>query len=259
MKKLFNNIFKTIGFTLLLILVIGLVNFSILATPQKMFPNSLDMGRYKIYADIPISVDIIQKIIESEEKISQSEIFDSSFAVNIFICKNSDLYSMFPWLTGMGTLSSGLTISAVNNIFLNLTRIEQLQIFSDPRIEYSHLNGEFRQILAHEFTHQIITDRIGFWEARKFPRWKTEGYCEYNSTITNIRTDSNYKFIERCTDYFEKGLYGANQHSKFYYKSQIMVEYLFEIEGINFDEFASAKIDINNTMRKLKKWYELNG
>ncbi len=247
---------KAFGFLVLILISIELIHFSILATPQKMFSYSLDLGRLKIYSDIHISLDLIQKIIDADERVSQSELYDSSLYANIFICSDPSLYAIFPILTGMSTISSGLTITVVNNVFLNLTRINLLESGSHLRISYSHLNGDFSQILAHELTHQLITDKIGFWEARKFPRWKAEGYCEYNSTIAKIRKDSSYNFAERCSDYFDYGLYGVNKHSKFYYKSQLMVEYLFEVEGISFTEFSSQKINSNNTYTSLKKWYE---
>jgi hypothetical protein len=252
MKKFFAKSFRLIRIILLLILALELVHFSVLANPQKLFNYNLDLGRYKIYSDIPISIDFIQKIIAADKNISQSEVYTASLTANIFICGNEDLYAIFPFLTGMSTMSSGLTISAVNNIFLNVTRIDQLHRYSDSRINYSHLNGNFSQILAHELTHQLITDEMGFWNARKFPRWKAEGYCEYNSTISDIRSDSLYSFAKRCEDYFEHNLYGANAHSRFYYKSQLMVEYLFEIEGISFEEFTSHKLTEVEAFNKLK-------
>ena len=181
------KLIKVLSRISLFLFAIGIIHISILANPQRIFNYHLPFGNYNIYADIHISPELIQAVIDADKRIRVSELYDSAFTANIFLCNNPELYNTFTFFAGVNKNSSGLNISLFNNSFINLQRVSLLKNFHDLRITNSHLSGDLSQILAHELTHNLVANHLGFFKTKNLPRWKSEGYSEYISTISSIK------------------------------------------------------------------------
>ena len=168
---------------ILIVLTVAALHLSILASPQKLFTNHITLGRYEVYSDSVITPELLINVFDADLRVSESELYDSGFRANIFFCANPDLYSDILFLIGMNGNSSGVNLSIFNNTFINLDRIKRMREYRDPRITHSHLTGDICQIIAHELTHNLVGNYLGFFESRELPRWKAEGYSEYISTI----------------------------------------------------------------------------
>jgi hypothetical protein len=250
------KIFKWILRIFIGILCIAALHFTILSYPQPLFGYSYNYGRYSVHSDRPINFTIMSSLDAVESNISRLEIFDPSFQPNIFICNNQRLYSFFTFLLCVGSQSSGVNVSLVDNTFINVTRIELMKTYHDKRITHSHLTGETAHIIAHEIVHDLTQETVGWNNYRKWPRWKSEGYAEYGAVNYNLRSEDNPKsLLDRAAIYFENNVFNAPQHSKFYYKSQLMVEYLLEIENYTFEMFRDEKLTEQIAFKKLSDWY----
>ncbi len=85
-----------------------------------------------------------------------------------------------------------------------------LQGTLNPKENYVELNGykwNLTQLLAHEMTHCMQFNRLGFWKSKplaNIPNWKWEGYAEYIARQNNDQKDLAAN-IKRLQD--------ANQHT----------------------------------------------
>ena len=243
-------------FTILLLLI-ETVHFAILANPNILFEHQITYRRYTIYSDASITWEVLSAFDDVEERIKTTDVFDLSFKPKIYICHSKKLYSFFTFLLGMSSSSSGVNISLVDNTFINVTRIEFLKTSHDKRIKHSHIAGKTEQIIAHELIHNLSQKKIGWSAYQNLPRWKREGYAEYGSVISKIISDKNVESLfERSKIYFEEDLFNAPFHSKEYYKFQLIVEYLFEVEKNSFDEFIKNSNSEMSVFNDFQNWYE---
>ena len=253
--KSFKIFFKLVGIILITLIVGILIDVSILANPRNLFDYELQYGRYSIYSDKPIPADLLNVLDDVENRISILEIFQDDFAPNLFICNDEELYSIFTFLAGLNSDSQGMIISLFNNSFINKAKVDLLKYYNDSRIKHSHLTGDIAHTISHELVHNLIADHFGFWGNRKLARWKVEGYCEYGSTSQKIRSENLDDLKFRTKILFEDDLFGASEHSKFYYKSQLLVEYLMEFENFTVNKLFDKSYLYYEADKSFMSWY----
>ncbi|MBL1214619.1 MAG: hypothetical protein HND52_14785 [Ignavibacteriae bacterium] len=253
---LLQNIGKWFLKILIIVIAVEAIHFLIIANPSIFFSDQLIYKRYHVYSDESINHEVLLMLDDVEERIKMVEVFDPSFSPKIFLCNDQGLYSFFATLLGMSPNSSGINVSLVSNTFINLTRLEEKQNYNNKLFEHSHIAGEESHNLAHELVHNLTANKLGWFEYRKLPKWKNEGYAEYGVAIKNIRleNDSNSLF-NRAKIYFEEYSFKMNNIQKLYLESQLIVEYLFEIENIGFEKFSDATTLKETALLKFKNWY----
>ncbi|MFC2085146.1 hypothetical protein ACFLS9_08820 [Bacteroidota bacterium] len=242
----------------ILFVAVELLHFTILAYPQPMFSHHINYGNFSVYSDKPIQASHLTVLNDVETRIKETEIYHPDFHANIFLCNNPTLHDMFVFLSGKTGPAQGLNLSLVDNSFINIHFIDQINYYHDRRFKHTHLTGELPHIIAHELIHNLITNHFGWLKSRKLPSWKVEGYCEYGSTISKIKRDTFSNLHKRSSMLFEDDLYGTNPHSKFYYKSQLIVENLVENEGYDFEKLFNPNFNEETAYNKLLNWYKSN-
>ena len=241
----------------ILILLVLLIAFYILipAFPHPIFKHKLVYENFSVYSDKELPENFTDILKETKFRIENLEIYDPSFKPDIFICDSEDLYKFFAFWVRLNPNSQGFNLSFFDNTFLNLTRINSLKYYHDQRLKYTHLNGNVSQVLAHELIHNLDSRYSGIWEYIEKPVWKKEGYCEFGSTIAFIEKDETYDLFKRSSFYFEDDLFNAPNHSKYYYKAQIMVEYLFTERDFTIKKLDDTSVTEKGVYDMLKKWY----
>ena len=250
-RKISKIILRIIVLFLILIVIYILVP----AYPHLIFKHKIEYGNFSVYSDTKLPDNFIDVLKETELRIRKVEVYDSTFRPDIFICDSEDLYKFFAFWIRMNPNSQGFNLSFFNNTFLNVSRINSLKYYHDQRLKYTHLNGNISQVLAHELIHNLDSRYSGFWNYIDKPVWKKEGYCEFGSTIAFIEKDYKYDLFKRSSYYFEDDLFNAPNHSKNYYKSQLMVEYLFTEKDFNIDMLNDPTVNEGYVFEMLETWY----
>jgi hypothetical protein len=225
------------------------------AFAHPILKHRLEYENFLIYSDQKLQDTIKDILKETKFRIENLEIYDPAFKPDIFICESEDLYKFFAFWARLNPNSQGFNLSFFGNTFLNMTRINSLKYYHDQRLKHTHLNGNISQVLAHELIHNLDSRYSGFWNYIEKPVWKKEGYCEFGSTIAFISMDETYDLYKRSSFYFEDDLFNVPNHSKFYYKAQIMVEYLFTEKGFTFEMLSDSSVTDDRTYEMLKEWY----
>ena len=258
MKKLFSKIIAASIRAILALFCVLPLYFLILSQPQNLFAYKINYGRFAVYSDEPISSELLNSFDAVEKRIGSIEIIDSTFSPTVFICGSRTLYSIFTTLTGKNSNSQGLTLSLFGYTFINKSHVDEINKYHNPRIKHCHLTGEIDQVISHEMMHNLIVRKIGWFETLETPAWKLEGYAEYGSTITEIKRDSNTSLFRRAQILFRDDLLGATPHSKFYYKSQLIIEYLSEVKNYSFDRIFDKFLTEDEVLRDFWRWYLLS-
>lgn len=119
-------------------------------------------------------------------------------------------------------------------------------------VEDSTISASLKYILAHEFAHCIITDRLGYVKSLYcsfFHQWKCEGFCDYFAECSFLETSKGI-------DLFISNNLDLSNASHFYFISRLKTHYLLEYKGLTFDEFFETDFDedqLENEIRSALK------
>lgn len=254
-----NRTIRTIGkWGLRLFLVvcfIEVLHITTLAFPYPLFLHKLEIDTLTMYSDQQIDSSMTDVLRDVQLRIEEIQIREPGQQHRIFLCQNQKLYSFISFLARMHPAAQGVMLSLFDNLFISQPNIDRVRGRNIYNFKHSHMDGNMAQVISHEIVHGCIKNQIGWWAQHSAPRWKQEGYCEYASTIAHARNDSMYDFPWRVKKLLENRHPDIPAHSMFYYQSQMLIEYLSEIEGMRFTEIMDEGITEQETLDKLRRWY----
>lgn len=237
---------KIIIRTTISLLTIGLVGKLLLWFPQTVFANKVEYKNFTVYSNKPVKGDI-GKIFESvTDKIKRCENYDPNYRHRIFLCEPGTFYNKF-----MFTENDSY---AYNSTFKHNILIFPIADFETNKVTRpgSETSYYLDQLLAHEITHTFVTDKLPFW--------KIEGYAEYISHFKDNYVEmghfrKNALTLLTSDDYFLINEQGIPRPLP-YFKSRTLIEYLFLIKGLTFDQIKLDQITEDETLEELKNWAE---
>lgn len=227
----------------------------LLLFPQPAFSHRMEYQNYRIYSDAPLDSTFQALFDEVEQRNRAIPIYRPGRKQTVFLCRDLQRYGFYAELAGPGKFSQGFNLLPVDNVFISLPFIENIRTRFGPAYRHSLLEGSTAHIISHEIFHTFISETVGFWRARALPSWKVEGYAEYAATRYAIRNDSSDRFRVRVSRLFEPGFLAAYPLRRHYYQSQLLVEFLIEVKGLNFAAIMADGTNETETLKALHKWY----
>jgi hypothetical protein len=231
------------------------LHISTLAFPYPLFRHKLQYDTLTMYSDRQLDSLMTAVLQDVSTRIAEIEIRGPEQRHRIFLCQSHKLYSFFAFLSRVSPASMGLNLTLFGNIFISRPRVDGMRERNIHDFTHSHLEGDLAQVIVHEIVHGCIKKQIGWWPQHSAPRWKQEGYCEYASTIAYARADSVFDFVWRVKKYMDGECASLPAHSRFYYRSHLLVEYLMETEGLTFAGLMDDRVTEQETLEKLRRWY----
>ena len=138
-----------------------------------MYANRTDLGEFTVYHSQKIEKECKFSIVEAMEILKTSELYDSTIKFDICLNDGSLYPSLMELFLGrafaLGYTSNKITLCGKTN-------------FKENYVEVNDNKWNLTQLLAHEGTHFLVFNKVGFWNANPVannPRWKWEGYPEY--------------------------------------------------------------------------------
>ena len=253
------NIIKYLIKLLIRVIILSVIFLGIiiwfLSSPSVLMDYSNEYYGIKVYSDKPISNNIESTIESVLDRVSENEIYLDTSKPDIYLINNPDYYSVITFLTFQNKFSHSFNLIYFNNIFVNIPVVEEINIKHDPHFVHTHLEGKLDQIIAHEYMHRLIADKLGYYEEFKMPKWKIEGYSEYASTIKKIKEKPGNTLVKRAKPLYNYKLFTNPKFSAVYFKSQLAVEYLAEIHGMDFEEIINNPIKYEDLSAEFDEWY----
>lgn len=253
MKKIIKRTIASIVL-MLAVFISGLV--TLIAFPQSLFANKIEHQKFRIYYDSEIDKDGLISILDNAyELIEHSELHEPGYVFNIFLAHNN-FYNKIEDLQGKGPVArataGNITIKYPVDIENNL-------------IKSHRSTSNLTEIIVHEMVHNLQANKYGlinFSPVKHPPIWKLEGYPEYVSRRTMLKSDDyslgfeldRYAALtENSNDGFIEVVKGHFMPTD-YYKGRLMVEYLIDIKGMTYDDILKDKRTETEVFNELLHW-----
>lgn len=232
----------------------------ILAYPDFLFKEKLSYKNFFILSDQKIGDSIHEELDAISIVLAETGFYPREQKIKLIFCYNNNLSTFFDRIS---LAPAGVGFQHFSgNIYLFNRRIESFRKENarakgehQKIIEYTYQEFQLENILLHEILHKLHSDTLGLWNyKRKMPpsHWKAEGFAEYYTYRQLKAKDKNYDFRNR----FHLYLKYKDEFPLFYYKSQLLYEYLSEYEKLSFYEIMQDEITEEQTFDKLMQWYQ---
>jgi hypothetical protein len=285
------KVLKISGFTLGGIVLVIASYLGILFYPGALFANHIEYKNFTVYSqeDLGDGIEVILDNIEAA--LATSEINDPALEHDIFFGHGNTAFRIIQdirwWMISRAIgLEPALTYNASAPPYVN-----HVVSFRIPDVENNALLHPERltpinmtHVLTHEVVHTLVTSRVGLERIPRVPVWKNEGYGDYIAASTNILADPDYSLpqsVERILSHdlswmrddegnFTPMRDGCQRLSSIkneagypgftcYYIGRVLLEYLFDVKGLSFDEVMSPGTRDTDALNELIAAYEAGG
>jgi len=241
----------------ILLFVISLA--TIILYPQPLFANKLQYRQFSVYSNNRIGNEIHPVLDSVLSLIEKSELYDSSYKVDLFLAYNTFLNKMDDKVFGKGPTARSIDNNIVIKVKININKNFIYSTFPRP------CQQSFAYIIAHEMIHSLQMHKYGILKFNPFRHpemWKLEGYPEYISR--NNPGDSSFilkKEIDRFIELkrMQKGIWitveeGGCEAPEYYYKGRLMTEYLMNIRKFSYDHVLKDNHSEEEIYAEMLEW-----
>lgn len=226
----------------------------IILNPILTYAHKTEHASFTIYHQKPIDTLLRVRLDEATALVQKSEFYRQNLKLDI--CLNDG--SVYP------TLIRKLRGRAFAWGFYNKVVLQGKMNEKDNYLELNGYQWNLVQLLAHEITHCIQFDKLGFWKSKpvaSIPNWKWEGYAEFIARQNPDQTDliRNIDRLEKSPEdsweiIFEDGTISPRD----YYKNWLLVQYCLIVKKMTYEQLLK-----NNTMelvleKEMMAWYAAN-
>lgn len=258
MKKIIKVSLTIIAIALVLIVTPQLI----LAYPRFLFEEEFNYRNFIIISDKKVGIEFKGTLDSISSKLRKTGFYDEKDPVKVILCRKRSLAN---FLDKISLATAGVGFHHFSgNIYLFPERIDQfreenLKVKGEEEglLEHTYQAFEFDKILAHEILHKLHSDSLGIWKFKKkmpAPHWKAEGFAEYYTFYIEKVKSRDYHFRDRVTLYLRY----KDKFPLFYYKSQLLYEFLTEYRHQNFADIMQDEVSEQRTYNELIEWYNQN-
>jgi len=239
---------------LLLLVVFGLY-VALLTFPSPLFAHAESFGSYRVYSDEAITDEIEQAVMDLDWRLAGMEHPPPEASQRIYLC-GPGKFSFFAFLTRKNPRGLAIGLSMPNISFVSLERVRLFAEANGGALQHTRFEGNLAEVVAHEIAHFNSVRVLGLRVHSALPLWKSEGWAEYQANRSAIRADPDYDLAHRVDQLFDERYWRDRQGmARFFWESQLLVEYLGEIEGYGLRELAKAEVDEFSTRERMMHWY----
>jgi hypothetical protein len=258
MKKIIKISLSILAIVSLLIVVPQLI----LAYPAFLFEEKFNYKNITILSNEKVGIEMKGTLDTISSKLQMTGFYVETDRVKIILCSKKNLARFIDKIS-LAPVGAGFHHWS-GNIYLfpgriDLFRNENLKVKGEEKklLEYTYQAFEFDKILTHEILHKLHSDSLGIWEFKQKmppPHWKAEGFAEYYTFDLEKRKSKDYDFRDRVTLYLRY----QDKFPLFYYKSQLLYEFLTEYRHLDFVDIMQDEVTEQGTFDELIKWHSQN-
>lgn len=141
--------------------------------PQPLFAFSMREGNLVLYARAPLPKEAGPIARDALNRVAESPLYDPAREQHAFLCDSQSLYS----LLSVSTHGSGKT-NPFRNVFIRPANVARDRIIERSGLEKPSPRT-LAYVLAHELTHALTFDRLGFSASRRLSAMQLEGYADF--------------------------------------------------------------------------------
>lgn len=233
------------------------VPISALAFPYPLFDHQGKFDRCVVYSDGELDAEFAGVMKDVNRRLESVEVLPPDKANRVFLCRSQRLYSLFARLSLVNPKVQGFNLSLFGNTFVSVRRVEATRASSGGFPRYGVKEGDIAHVIAHEVIHDLSQDVIGYLKYYRLPMWKREGYAEYGAVISAIGDDAEAGLGRRIAFFMEdRDWRQGHDFAREYYRAELMVEYLIDVEGYAFEDIMADEISFDIAYTRMMAWYE---
>jgi Collagenase len=232
------------------LLIAGLLLIIVL-NPILTYANKTTHKNYSVYHNKTLDPALITSLDEATEFLKTSELYNP--ALNLDICLNDG--SKYPKLMRI------LRGQAFAWGFYNKVVLQGNANFIKNHVELNGYKWNLTQLLAHEMTHCLQFDMLGFWKSNpvaNIPDWKWEGYAEYVSRQNMDQKDLKKnieRFITTDKNSWEIHFTDSTIAPREYYDSWTLVQYCLDIKKMNYKQLLADTVSEQQMRQEMMNWF----
>lgn len=235
--------------TACLLVITGLLLIIVL-NPVLLYANKTKHANHILFHNQQMDPAFITALDEADLLVSGSECYNPQLQLDICLNDGASYPGLIKFLHG-----PAFAFGFYNKVVL--------QGRADAANNYVELNGyrwNLTQLLAHEMTHCLQFDKLGFWNSNPMagiPEWKWEGYAEYVARKKKDQTDlkKNIRLLLEAGKN-DWAVYFADSTiaPKTYYGYWLLVQYCLDIKKMNYQQLLADTSGMEAVKEEMMSW-----
>jgi hypothetical protein len=197
---------------------------------DPLFPHQRTYENFTVHMREEIPPEITAVLDRVDSLLSKSDLNDKRFHHQIYLV-NSFRMSRFLLLRNVHfgcNLPNGHTFVTMADVANDIARCEMIGP-DDRRIR------TLSETIAHEITHALIRNRLGWFGDRRVPVWLKEGYCEFVAEGSAIDHRTGFDMLKSAYPAFTPGFHN--------FRFRLAVQYLINVKHMTIYELISQPPD----------------
>ena len=240
----------TLCLTATALLIAGLLLIIIL-NPILTYANKTTHNNFTVFHNKTLDPTLLTKLDQASELLKASEFYNPK--LHLEICLNDG--SKYPKLIRL------IRGQAFGWGFYDKVVMQGNANFKNNYVELNNYKWNLTQLVAHEMTHCLQFDRLGFYKSKpiaNIPNWKWEGYAEYISRQNADQKDLS-KNIERliATDKknWEIEFADCSIAPREYYDNWTLIQYYIDIKKMTYKQILADTKSEQIVRQEMMSWF----
>ena len=240
----------TLRLTITSVFISGLL-LVIILNPILTYANKTTHNNFKIFHNKPLDPTLIIKLDQATDLLKASEFYNSKLQLDICLNDGSKYPKLIQILRGQ----------AFGGGFYNKVIMQGNTNFKDNHVELNGYKWNLIQLLAHEMTHCLQFDKLGFWESKpiaNIPNWKWEGYAEYVSRQNVDQKDLSkniQRFIATDKNNWEIKFADSTIAPREYYDNWTLIQYCMDIKKMTYNQILADAKSKQIVRQEMISWF----
>ena len=210
--------------------------------PQVLFAHSVTVDGITIYSRTPLPAEAGACAARAAGLVRQSELAVRGRREKIFVCNSKWMFRLFdPAADGFA-----FSVPITNHVF-----IASADFASDVSQRYApdYNKRTLSSVIAHEITHGLIRNRLGWLRGVRLAEWVNEGYCDFVAQEGSFPEAEGLRLVEAGQEHPSPSFQ--------YFKFRQMVRHLVETKHLSFSqivdrssEFAVVEEEVRTAFQK---------
>ena len=240
----------TLCLTATALLIAGLLLIIIL-NPILTYANKTTHNNFTVFHNKTLDPTLLTKFDQASELLKVSEFYNPKLHLEICLNDGSKHPRLIRTIRGQ----------AFGWGFYDKVVMQGNANFKNNYVELNGYKWNLTQLVAHEMTHCLQFDKLGFCKSKpiaNIPNWKWEGYAEYISRQNADQKDLS-KNIERliATDKKNWQIKFADRSiaPREYYDNWTLIQYCIDIKKMTYKQILADTASEQIVRQEMMSWF----
>jgi hypothetical protein len=243
----------TLRLTATVLLITGLMLIIVL-NPILTYASKTTQNNITVFHNSTIDPTILSRLADANELLKASEFHNPNLHFDICLNDGSKYPEFMRAIRGQAFAWG----------FYDKVVLQGTANYTDNFVELNGYKWNLTQLVAHEMTHCLQFDKLGFWKSNpiaNIPDWKWEGYAEYVSRQNNDQKDLSYnldRLIVSDKSNWEVTFDDGTIAPREYYEYWTLVKYCIDIKSMTYQELLADTMSDETVRQEMMSWYQQN-